>query len=96
MCQFKQEYVKGISSTGMQSNHGFEGQVNACWTHKMTPKELNTIRSAGFPISVIHGRSVPSTIFCGSLQSWINFAQFFSIYCFVGMTLLHNYVMLRN
>ncbi|XP_078152148.1 uncharacterized protein LOC144547391 isoform X2 [Carex rostrata] len=51
-----QEYVKGISSTGMQSNHGFEGQVNACWTHKMTPKELDTIRSAGFPISVIHGR----------------------------------------
>ncbi|KAJ3684704.1 hypothetical protein LUZ61_013868 [Rhynchospora tenuis] len=51
-----QEYVKGISSTGMQSNHGFEGQVNACWTHKMTPKELDTIRLAGFPISVIHGR----------------------------------------
>ncbi|KAL6618862.1 hypothetical protein ACP70R_034001 [Stipagrostis hirtigluma subsp. patula] len=51
-----QEYVKGISSTGMQSNCGFEGQVNACWTHKMTAKELETIRSAGFLISVIHGR----------------------------------------
>ncbi|KAJ3694965.1 hypothetical protein LUZ60_000342 [Juncus effusus] len=51
-----QEYVKGISSTGMQSNHGFEGQVNACWTHKMTNKEFDSIRSAGFPISVIHGR----------------------------------------
>ncbi|GJM89616.1 hypothetical protein PR202_ga05824 [Eleusine coracana subsp. coracana] len=51
-----QEYVKGISSTGMQSNCGFEGQVNACWTHKMTTKELDTIRSAGFLISVIHGR----------------------------------------
>jgi hypothetical protein len=48
--------VKGISSTGMQSNCGFEGQVNACWTHKMTTKELDTIRSAGFLISVIHGR----------------------------------------
>jgi hypothetical protein len=58
-----QQYVKGISSTGMQSSHGFEGQVNACWTHKMTPKEFDTIRSAGFPISVIHGRSVPSTLF---------------------------------
>ncbi|XP_043716061.1 putative aminoacrylate hydrolase RutD [Telopea speciosissima] len=51
-----QEYVKNISSTGMQSNYGFEGQFNACWTHKMTPKELEMIRSAGFPISVIHGR----------------------------------------
>ncbi|XP_010267570.1 PREDICTED: uncharacterized protein LOC104604756 [Nelumbo nucifera] len=51
-----QEYVKGISSTGMQSKYGFEGQVNACWTHKMTSKELTVIRSAGFVISVIHGR----------------------------------------
>lgn len=53
-----QEYVKGISSTGMQSNCGFEGQVSACWTHKMTTKELDTIRSAGFLVSVIHGRLV--------------------------------------
>ncbi|XP_038984486.1 putative aminoacrylate hydrolase RutD isoform X2 [Phoenix dactylifera] len=51
-----QEYVKAISSTGMQSNCGFEGQINACWTHKMTPKELDTIRSSGFLVSVIHGR----------------------------------------
>ncbi|XP_010266578.1 PREDICTED: uncharacterized protein LOC104604050 isoform X2 [Nelumbo nucifera] len=51
-----QEYVRGISSTGMQSNYGFEGQVNACWTHKITSKELEVIRSAGFLISVIHGR----------------------------------------
>ncbi|NP_001398813.1 uncharacterized isoform X1 [Zea mays] len=51
-----QEYVKGISSTGMQSNCGFEGQINACWTHNMTTKELDTIRSAGFLVSVIHGR----------------------------------------
>ncbi|XP_008806319.1 putative aminoacrylate hydrolase RutD isoform X2 [Phoenix dactylifera] len=51
-----QEYVKAISSTGMQSNSGFEGQINACWTHKMTPKELDTIRSSGFLVSVIHGR----------------------------------------
>ncbi|XP_074589577.1 uncharacterized protein LOC141845418 [Curcuma longa] len=50
------EYVKNISSSGMQSNHGFEGQVNACWNHKMTPKELERIRSAGFLISIIHGR----------------------------------------
>ncbi|KAB5531609.1 hypothetical protein DKX38_018279 [Salix brachista] len=51
-----QEYVKGISSTGMQSSHGFDGQVNACWTHKMTRTEIELIRSAGFLVSVIHGR----------------------------------------
>ncbi|EMS51530.1 hypothetical protein TRIUR3_05235 [Triticum urartu] len=50
------EYVKGISSSGMQSNCGFEGQINACWTHKVTTKELDTIRAAGFLVSVIHGR----------------------------------------
>ncbi|KAF8380010.1 hypothetical protein HHK36_027479 [Tetracentron sinense] len=54
---YTKEYVKGISSTGMQSNYGFEGQVNACWTHKMTRMELEMIRSAGFLISVIHGRN---------------------------------------
>ncbi|KAJ6842160.1 catalytic/ hydrolase isoform X1 [Iris pallida] len=51
-----QEYVKAISSTGMQSSCGFEGQINACWTHKMTSKELDQIRTSGFLISVIHGR----------------------------------------
>ncbi|XP_021729117.1 uncharacterized protein LOC110696137 [Chenopodium quinoa] len=50
------EYVKGISKTGMQANHGFEGQINACWTHKLTRAEIEQIRSAGFLISVIHGR----------------------------------------
>lgn len=52
-----QEYVKGISTTGMQSNHGFDGQVNACWTHKISKKEVEAIRNEGFLISVIHGRS---------------------------------------
>lgn len=51
-----QEYVKNISSSGMQSNHGFDGQINACWTHKLTSKEVEVIRSAGFLVSVIHGR----------------------------------------
>ncbi|XP_057951525.1 uncharacterized protein LOC131146168 isoform X2 [Malania oleifera] len=50
------EYVKGISTTGMQSSCGFDGQINACWTHKMTNTELELIRSAGFLISIIHGR----------------------------------------
>ncbi|KAL6972115.1 hypothetical protein U1Q18_031801 [Sarracenia purpurea var. burkii] len=51
-----QEYVKGISASGMQSNHGFDGQINACWMHKMSRRELELICSAGFLISVIHGR----------------------------------------
>lgn len=53
-----QQYVKAISSSGMQSHHGFEGQVNACWTHKMTRTEIESIRSAGFLVSVIHGRYI--------------------------------------
>lgn len=55
-CLLLQEYVKGISKTGMQSNYGLEGQINACWTHKMTRTEIEQIRAAGFLISVIHGR----------------------------------------
>lgn len=51
-----QEYVKGLSSGGMQSRLGFEGQMNACWKHKLSPKELDQIRSAGFLVLVIHGR----------------------------------------
>ncbi|XP_023532415.1 uncharacterized protein LOC111794595 [Cucurbita pepo subsp. pepo] len=50
------EYVKGISATGMQSDYGFAGQVNACWTHKVTNKEIECLQSAGFLVSVIHGR----------------------------------------
>ncbi|KAL5738618.1 hypothetical protein ACOSP7_031379 [Xanthoceras sorbifolium] len=51
-----QEYVKGISASGMQSNSGFDGQVHACWKHKMAQTEIEQIRTAGFPVSVIHGR----------------------------------------
>ncbi|KAL0010188.1 hypothetical protein SO802_005296 [Lithocarpus litseifolius] len=53
---YQQEYVKGISAIGMQSNYGFEGQLNTCWTHKMTQIEIELICSAGFLVSVIHGR----------------------------------------
>ncbi|KAL7585514.1 hypothetical protein Lser_V15G43637 [Lactuca serriola] len=52
-----QEYVKAISASGMQSNHGFDGQINACWTHKLSQTDLEIIRKQGFLISVIHGRS---------------------------------------
>ncbi|CAN1250800.1 Putative carbamate hydrolase RutD [Linum perenne] len=51
-----QEYVKGISSTGMQCKYGFDGQINACWTHKVTRSDIESIRSGGFLVSVIHGR----------------------------------------
>ena len=69
-CCLDQEYVKAISSSGMQSNHGFEGQVNACWTHKMTSKDLDIIRSAGFLVSVIHGRSLPLLSFTIEIVTW--------------------------
>ncbi|CAL1366393.1 unnamed protein product [Linum trigynum] len=51
-----QEYVKGISSTGMQMKYGFDGQINACWTHRVTKSDVEAIRSGGFLVSVIHGR----------------------------------------
>ncbi|XP_055825577.1 uncharacterized protein LOC129894086 isoform X2 [Solanum dulcamara] len=51
-----QEYVKGISASGMQSNCGFDGQINACWTHKISQADLESICSTGFLITVIHGR----------------------------------------
>ncbi|XP_023755854.1 uncharacterized protein LOC111904317 [Lactuca sativa] len=49
-------YVEGILATGMQSNHGFDGQVNACWTHRISKKEVEVIGNHGLLISVIHGR----------------------------------------
>ncbi|GKU89071.1 hypothetical protein SLEP1_g3262 [Rubroshorea leprosula] len=51
-----QEYVKGITATGMQSNYGFDGQVNACWNHKMKRTEIELIRTGGFLLSIVHGR----------------------------------------
>lgn len=51
-----QEYVKSIATTGLQSDYGFQGQINACWNHRMTKTEIELIRSAGFPVSIIHGR----------------------------------------
>eukprot|EP01018_Ginkgo_biloba_P023158 Gb_22974 [translate_table: standard] len=51
-----EEYVRNLSATGVQSKYGFEGHVNACWTHKITSSEYETIRTSGFLIAVIHGR----------------------------------------
>lgn len=73
--------MKGISSTGMQSNYGFEGQVNACWTHKMTRTEIELIRSAGFLVSIIHGRCIIIPLLSTSNQQLINFLFFYSLSC---------------
>lgn len=51
-----QEYVKNLSSSGMQAKHGLDGQFNACWTHQIAPHELDRVRSAGIGVAVIHGR----------------------------------------
>ncbi|GLT37357.1 hypothetical protein SLA2020_116780 [Shorea laevis] len=40
----------------MQSSYGFDGQVNACWTHKIKRTEIKLIRASGFLVSIIHGR----------------------------------------
>ncbi|CAM6041828.1 unnamed protein product [Sphagnum compactum] len=50
------EYVKNLSSTGMQPKHGLDGQFNACWYHHVKSHEIDRIRSAGISVAVIHGR----------------------------------------
>eukprot|EP00877_Chromochloris_zofingiensis_P007062 jgi/Chrzof1/2609/Cz11g22100.t1 len=39
-----------------QPEHGFKGQLHACWHHSVTNDDVGVIRSANFPICVIHGR----------------------------------------
>lgn len=51
-----QEYVKNISASGMQQNYGFEGHINACWTHQITSREYEIVQKSGFLVAVIHGR----------------------------------------
>lgn len=74
----------------MQSNHGFEGQINACWAHKLTRGELNRIRSAGILVSIIHGRlacnfsSSPLTV---TNQFYRDFFVVFSISIFLILVL---------
>lgn len=79
----------------MQSKKGFEGQVHACWTHKLTSKELDAIRSAGFLISVIHGRLLlslsPSHEYL-NVQQESNLLYIISI----GTMLLPNYITQEN
>lgn len=51
-----QEYVKNISSSGLQQKYGFEGHINACWTHHITSRECEIVQNSGFLVAVIHGR----------------------------------------
>eukprot|EP00850_Spirogloea_muscicola_P012675 SM000083S22722 [mRNA] locus=s83:109283:112005:+ [translate_table: standard] len=50
------EYVKNLSASGIQPQHGLDGHTNACWTHRLTPEDFHTIRSSGMPVAVVHGR----------------------------------------
>lgn len=54
--QLYEEYKKNISASGMQSNHGQNGQINACWTHRVTSEDYERLRTSSTLVSVIHGR----------------------------------------
>ncbi|GBG84698.1 hypothetical protein CBR_g39074 [Chara braunii] len=50
------EYVQAIKASGMQESYGQEGHVHACWTHCLTKEEWRAVCTAGFLVSVVHGR----------------------------------------
>lgn len=54
--QLLKEYVKSISASDMQSDHGQSGQLNACWTHRVTPEDYERLLTSSILVSVIHGR----------------------------------------
>ncbi|CAI5505724.1 unnamed protein product, partial [Closterium sp. Naga37s-1] len=50
------EYVRELSApSAMQTPHGANGHLNACWTHSLTPHDVDEICSAHIPTAVIHG-----------------------------------------
>ncbi|GJP48367.1 hypothetical protein CLOM_g7663 [Closterium sp. NIES-68] len=50
------EYVEVLSTPGaMQLPHATSGHFNACWTHKLTRGNIDSICSARIPTAVIHG-----------------------------------------
>ncbi|CAI5466909.1 unnamed protein product [Closterium sp. Yama58-4] len=50
------EYVQVLSEPGaMQPPHAASGHFNACWTHKLTRNNIDSICSARIPTAVIHG-----------------------------------------
>jgi len=87
-----QQYVKGISETGMQSKYGFDGQINACWLHKITKPEIEVIRSAGFLVSVIHGRYATPTQLeskspCALSLEFVDLVKHLYLYTVVNLTM---------
>ncbi|KAI5071588.1 hypothetical protein GOP47_0013839 [Adiantum capillus-veneris] len=50
------EYVRNISVSGMQNIRGQNGQMNACWTHRVSSEDYERLRTSSILISVIHGR----------------------------------------
>ncbi|CAI7856974.1 unnamed protein product [Closterium sp. NIES-53] len=50
------EYVQVLSEPGaMQPPHAASGHFNACWTHKLTRDNIDSICNARIPTAVIHG-----------------------------------------
>ncbi|KAG2427102.1 hypothetical protein HXX76_012613 [Chlamydomonas incerta] len=49
------QYVELQKATGGQSRAGQDGHMNAVMTHSLSKQEYAQLRSAGFPILVIHG-----------------------------------------
>lgn len=66
----------------MQPKCGFDGQLNACWNHSMSREELETIRTAGFRISVIHGRYSNTEDQVLSLIIWTMFLRWLIVASF--------------
>ncbi|CAI5941553.1 unnamed protein product [Closterium sp. NIES-64] len=57
------EYVRELSApSAMQTPHGANGHLNACWTHSLTPHDVDEICSAHIPTAVIHGRYILSSL----------------------------------
>ncbi|GJP41346.1 hypothetical protein CLOM_g1006 [Closterium sp. NIES-68] len=51
------EYVRVLSvPAAMQTTHGANGHLNACWTHSLSRHDVDEICSAHIPTAVIHGR----------------------------------------
>lgn len=53
----RREYMTPDDAVPPQPQHGFKGQLRACWRHSLSNKDAQAITAAGFPILVIHGRS---------------------------------------
>mmetsp|Transcript_39441 Transcript_39441/g.111781 ORF Transcript_39441/g.111781 Transcript_39441/m.111781 type:complete len:272 (+) Transcript_39441:729-1544(+) len=54
-----QEYMadaKAYKGRDLSTPHGADGQASAVFRHTVTKEEMQTIKSGGFPILVIHGR----------------------------------------